>query len=908
MNLSPELCCGLRSLFVRLKVFRFALFQLLVLVLLAAASIQARAQTTFNLTAGWNLLGNSSSSPINVTTTFADAATITTVWKWNKATSRWAFYAPSMTSSALTTYVLGKGYDVLTSVDPKEGFWVNASAALALTGPVANGLTLVESDLQPGWNLVGSADSANPSQLNQSLGGSLNAAGKAMVTAWAWDAPSAKWRFNAPALEAQGVTVLADYVAKKGYLPFSAALSASDGLWLNIGTVTPTPATVDFPVNELFAASLIGKGMPADFARFFAAAKLSANCTGTATCTYLQTYPNGATREVAWTATPNQQYTPTAAEFVSKVLVSNPVYDGKFAVIGIEDSTPPVDTKIDIGYFVPTTSIPTNPAILSSAMSSALSMTLRAVSRAQTGAPSLTDGIRLNLTEIGKKGVDAGIGGALDHYNLGKTGNVYKIASVASDLATALKLGVDANAWLTELANLEKCAANPTNTLTQTDPTYVATTAARLQAIRAEIVANSSVRLLNVVDETAEGFVSGTAMAVLSIPLKQGHEYTEQTLKDVSENLMHEARSSVVSCAPTAPTGLVVTAASETQLDLSWSGSIATVTDVGTWYKISGGGAAGNPTFSTTWSDTGLAPSTTHCYTVSAYNAYGTSPDSAQACGTTLGPPVVHGTNPFGGELNVVVNSAITVTFSEAMDPATITTGTFALSSPDGPVAGAVAYGGLTATFTPSAALAYATTYTATIATGVKDLSGVPMTQSYTWSFTTEPAPTTGNLQFVQTGTDGSVSGTANITWNLLESLSDLNMYYATGTITADITRAECDPVHVTKSIEPKSGTGDGGHLAVYNSSNTALPNQYEFTVLSVLWSQTFQCGNPRQPITYPSYYMNVSVGLCLSGNVYPRFTDATHLAGANFTCDTAVGGYIFGNQSATWDFTGSIK
>lgn len=192
-----------------------------------------------SLTTGWNLLGNSSAAPIDVTTTFGDATKITTVWKWNKVASKWAFYAPSMTSPALTTYATNKGYDVLVSIGPKEGFWVNASTAVALTGPAASGVMLAESDLQSGWNLVGSADNQTPSQLNQGLNCSLIAAGKSIVTAWAWDAPNKNWKFYAPVLEAQGGTVLADYITSKGYLPFSTALSVSDGLWLNIGTASP---------------------------------------------------------------------------------------------------------------------------------------------------------------------------------------------------------------------------------------------------------------------------------------------------------------------------------------------------------------------------------------------------------------------------------------------------------------------------------------------------------------------------------------------------------------------------------------------------------------------------------------------------------------------------------------------
>lgn len=38
----------------------------------------------------------------------------------------WAFYTPSLTTAALAAYAAGKGYDVLTTINSGEGFWVNA--------------------------------------------------------------------------------------------------------------------------------------------------------------------------------------------------------------------------------------------------------------------------------------------------------------------------------------------------------------------------------------------------------------------------------------------------------------------------------------------------------------------------------------------------------------------------------------------------------------------------------------------------------------------------------------------------------------------------------------------------------------------------------------------------------------
>jgi hypothetical protein len=100
-------------------------------------------------------------------------------------------------------------------------------------------------------------------------------------------------------------------------------------------------------------------------------------------------------------------------------------------------------------------------------------------------------------------------------------------------------------------------------------------------------------------------------------------------------------------------------------------------------------------------------------------------------------PPTVLSVTPANSATSVAVNSAATVTFSEAMSSASITTSTFTLKQGTSSVAGTVTYSGTTATFTPSAALAGGTVYTASITTGVKDAAGNSLAAVYTWSFTT---------------------------------------------------------------------------------------------------------------------------------------------------------------------------
>jgi hypothetical protein len=113
-------------------------------------------------------------------------------------------------------------------------------------------------------------------------------------------------------------------------------------------------------------------------------------------------------------------------------------------------------------------------------------------------------------------------------------------------------------------------------------------------------------------------------------------------------------------------------------------------------------------------------------------------------CGQeTVTVPSVVSTVPANRATSVVVNTPISATFSVAMKPSSITSSTFTVTGPGGVVPGAVSYSGLTATFTPTADLAYGTTYTGTITTGATDPGGAPLLGNYVWTFTTiAPAAT----------------------------------------------------------------------------------------------------------------------------------------------------------------------
>lgn len=107
------------------------------------------AGDTVALATGWNLVGTR--TQINVADTFSDSTRFTSVWKWQGGT--WAVRLPGNGDGG-AGYAENKGFALLSSIDPGDGFWVNSAQTTTVTfpgAPVADGpLSLVQ-----GWNLVG---------------------------------------------------------------------------------------------------------------------------------------------------------------------------------------------------------------------------------------------------------------------------------------------------------------------------------------------------------------------------------------------------------------------------------------------------------------------------------------------------------------------------------------------------------------------------------------------------------------------------------------------------------------------------------------------------------------------------------------------------------------------------------
>lgn len=137
--------------------------------------------------------------------------------------------------------------------------------------------------------------------------------------------------------------------------------------------------------------------------------------------------------------------------------------------------------------------------------------------------------------------------------------------------------------------------------------------------------------------------------------------------------------------------------------------------------------------------------------------------------------PTISSRNPEDGTTGVCINHSVNATFSEAMDPTTITTLTFKVQKPDlSEVLGTVSYNATTfvATFVPTANLAINTTYTATMTTGVKDVAGNALASNNVWAFTTGtttcqlPVPLNSAATFAVLASSTITGGTAGTTVN----------------------------------------------------------------------------------------------------------------------------------------------
>ena len=121
--------------------------------------------------------------------------------------------------------------------------------------------------------------------------------------------------------------------------------------------------------------------------------------------------------------------------------------------------------------------------------------------------------------------------------------------------------------------------------------------------------------------------------------------------------------------------------------------------------------------------------------------------------------PTIVGRTPAPAATGVAPEAVVTVTFSEALNTATVTSGSVRLRAAGAPsdVAASIGYSGVTATLTPAGPLALGTTYTATVAGTITDVTGIPLGADVTWMFATATATQTFTDTTIADFTAGAV-------------------------------------------------------------------------------------------------------------------------------------------------------
>ena len=208
-------------------------------------------------TPGFNLMGNGLGTTLDIVAIFGNQDTptavtpnVVSIWKWNPTADKWAFYSPQLTAADNAAYVAdpSRNYDLLTTVNPGEGYWVNAGTSLTLpaqTGALFTYDPVSFATLTPGgtsvlgWYLIAISNSVTPSQFNLQVtpGTPVGVPTSNFLSLWLWDPAAQKWYFYAPILEATGgLAAVQSYANAHGFLhfqDFGKTLGLGAGFWVN---------------------------------------------------------------------------------------------------------------------------------------------------------------------------------------------------------------------------------------------------------------------------------------------------------------------------------------------------------------------------------------------------------------------------------------------------------------------------------------------------------------------------------------------------------------------------------------------------------------------------------------------------------------------------------------------------
>ena len=89
------------------------------------------ADKAIHIAAGWNLVGLKIDESVSIDSLIeGNEEKILSIWKWSG--NNWAVYLPVYGQEATQNYANAKGFEVLTKINPGEGFWINSKESIEL--------------------------------------------------------------------------------------------------------------------------------------------------------------------------------------------------------------------------------------------------------------------------------------------------------------------------------------------------------------------------------------------------------------------------------------------------------------------------------------------------------------------------------------------------------------------------------------------------------------------------------------------------------------------------------------------------------------------------------------------------------------------------------------------------------
>jgi O-glycosyl hydrolase len=236
--------------------------------------------------------------------------------------------------------------------------------------------------------------------------------------------------------------------------------------------------------------------------------------------------------------------------------------------------------------------------------------------------------------------------------------------------------------------------------------------------------------------------------------------------------------------------------------------------------------------------------------------------------------------SPANTATGVAINSNVTATFNIGANASTVTNSTFTLTAQGGSaVAGlvAVSNGGLTATFTPNASLAYSTTYTATLTTGVQSTAGTALASNYTWSFTTAAGPAPTVTAVTPANATNGVAITSAVTATFSEAMSSSTITGSTFTLTPAGGSAVAATVvytanNLTATLTPTSPLA---YNTTYTATITTGVQSSLGSALAVNYIWTFTTATAPPPAIASVTPLNLSTTAAISTTVTATFNQA---------------------------------